>query len=91
MKLCALLLLLTGCAHTEFFYQGQRVARFEGDMTQTKFTMTITAQGASLSWTADGVSHSQATRAQGDAAAGKITAAASLVTAGVMAAALIPK
>ena len=79
---------VTGCAHTEFWYQGEKIARFEGDMRRSNFTMIITAEGVRLEWTADAVSHSEATRAQGDAGAAKIAAGASLVTAATTAALL---
>ena len=90
LALFMLVLALAGCAKTEFFYQGQKVAVFQGDMARSNFTMTITDRGVVIGWGVEAVSHSEATRAQGDSAAAKIGAAASVITAGVAAAALIP-
>ncbi len=79
MKTLALLLALplSNCAHTVFYHEGKKVAQFEGDMTD--FNYTRHADG-SATWSGRSVSHSAATRAQGEAAAGKINA---LATAGV--------
>ena len=87
LRILSLLLVLSGCAKTDFFYDGQKVASFQGDMRNSRFTMTITAQSVVIAWNADAVDHSTPTRAQGDL----ITAGAGVISAGVAAAVLLPK
>jgi hypothetical protein len=81
-----LAVLLGACAHTDFYRNGQRIARFEGDMGP--MTFTLRADG-SITWSGY-VSHSAATAAQGKAASDKITAIGAAIgaTAGVVS--LIP-
>jgi hypothetical protein len=65
MKTLALLaLLFTGCAHTDLYSKGVRVAHMEGDMTG--MTFRYHADG-SIDLMATRVSHSTATRAGTDA------------------------
>jgi hypothetical protein len=82
-----MILLLPACAQTSFFYQGAKVATFQGDMSRLHFNYSISPQGLTMTWDADTVSHSEPTRAD----TGRITAAASLVSAAVTAAVLVPK
>lgn len=86
--LVLLLLILTSCAKTDFFYQGQRVAHFEGDMERSHFSMTVNSGQCRIEWDADKVDHSSATRANGAAVTSAIVAGGSAVTAGIMAAAV---
>lgn len=77
------LALLTGCAHTDFYRNGQRLAHFEGDMTG--MSLRIGADG-SVEWSGN-VNHSAATLAQGKAASDKLMALGAAVAAsGVVAA-----
>lgn len=67
-------MLLCACAQTEFFDRsGNRIARFQGDMTNLEFTYS--ADG-SITWRAATVSHSSATAAAYTGATGMIGAAA---------------
>ena len=84
--LCALF--LSACAHTDFYAvnsQGKsaRLAHFEGDMLNSKFSYA--GNGVKISWTSDNVSHSSATLAQGAAANNVMHGAATLGTAAGMA------
>ena len=80
--LVLLLYFCTSCARTTFYHEGRKIADFQGDMT--KMDLTVTPAG-SIRWHAASVDHSAATRAQGEATAGKINAlglaAASAATA----------
>lgn len=83
LLLIAACLALNACAHTTFYHNGKRIARFEGDMRD--MTFRARADG-SFEWTAVDVSHSAATLAQGKAASEKISAAGTAIgAAGVMA------
>ena len=64
--------ILVGCAHTDIYSHGQRVAHFEGDMSGTKLTVSITGE---LTFEAAIVNHSVATRAMGSAVAKNIQSA----------------
>lgn len=83
--LLLLSILLTACAHTDFYRNGQRIAHFEGDMGPMSFSV---AKDGTMTWSGT-VSHSAATTAQGQAAANKITAIGAAAAA-VGIAALIP-
>lgn len=74
LSLGFLLFIFSSCARTEFFYQGQRVASFQGDMARVHYTMSITTQGVTISWSADTVNHSVATVAEGDAIVKNVSA-----------------
>lgn len=63
-------LLLTACAHTDFYRDGKRVARFQGDMTGMTFRLY---SDGSIAW-AGNINHSAPTLAQGKAASDKINA-----------------
>lgn len=75
-------LALASCSGTTFYHSnGKPSARFQGDMTKMRYRQT--ADGA-IDWQGD-VSHSAATRAQGEAGAGKLSAAGAAVAAsGIM-------
>lgn len=63
---------VSGCAQSRLYdRQGNRLASFQGDMTNVKYRSL--ADG-STEWSADTVDHSSATKAQGEAAAGKLSA-----------------
>lgn len=69
------ILSLASCAQTVLYRNGQPIARFQGDMTGLEFTDGSTSLKAAT------VDHSTATKAQGEAAAGKFTAAGAAVAA----------
>ena len=78
MKTIAILCLclcLASCAQTVIYRDGQPIARFQGDMTGVDYQDGDTRLRAAT------VDHSAATKAQGEAAAGKITAAGAAVAA----------
>ena len=68
---------MTGCAHTTLYRDGRKLAVLQGDMTGVRFQLSAAGD---LAWQADKVDHSTATKAQGEAAAGKINAAALAVS-----------
>lgn len=67
-----LALLLCGCAETDFYRNGQLIARFQGDMTGVTFHY---GADGSIDWTCTAVSHSAATQAWGTATSGVVGAA----------------
>lgn len=69
--------LMTSCAHSVFYKDGQRIARFEGDMTD--MVLKIDKDGA-IEWKGN-ISHSAATKAQGEASAARLGAAGSAIGA----------
>jgi hypothetical protein len=72
---------MTGCAQTTLYRDGRKIAVFQGDMTAVRFRLTAAGD---LTWQAARVDHSTATKAQGEAAAGKIGAAgAALAASGI--------
>ena len=79
--LAIVVILCVSCAQTTIYHDGRRVANFQGDMTGMRFIRN--ADGScELSGDFD---HSTATKAQGEAAAGKLAAAGTAVaTAGIM-------
>ena len=62
-------LVLSSCAQTTLYSNGEKIACFQGDMTKVHY------ENKDIRWDADTVNHSTATLAQGEAAKGKITAA----------------
>lgn len=69
----------TGCASTRIYDRnGTRLASYQGDMTNVKYKSY--ADGTT-EWSADTVSHSAATKAQGEAGAGKISTAGAAIAA----------
>lgn len=70
-----LAVLVTSCAHTDFYRNGQRVAHFEGDMTKMQFLMS---PAGDIQWAGD-INHSSATTAQKAGAQGIVTAAGAAV------------
>ena len=81
MKLITVLftLALANCADTNLYNnQGVRVARFQGDMTNSVYSMK--ADG-SISWTVANVSHSAATTAMGQSIATSTRAVGTAATA----------
>lgn len=85
MKAILLFLFLTSCARTDFFYNGQKVARFEGDMAKSHFTMVVNDKECIIAWDADTVNHSEATKAD----SGRITAAGGVIGSAIGAAVLL--
>ena len=78
-RLLLLALLLPSCAHTDLYdpATGQRLARFEGDMTGMTYHR---AADGSVKLTGS-IDHSSATRAQGEAASSKLGAAGTAIAA----------
>lgn len=74
----ALILLLSSCASSTIYLDGKRVAELQGDLKGLTYTRkpdgSATISIASLN-------HSEATRAQGEAGAGKIASASSMTSA----------
>jgi hypothetical protein len=71
MKILILfVVILSSCASTTLYRDGKRVARFEGDMTEVKFTI----QNGTITFAAETVDHSSATIAGGKVGAGNIAA-----------------
>lgn len=69
--------LLVGCAGSNFYNdRGEKIASFEGDMKNMKFRRL---KDGTLEWSADEVSHSTATLAQGKAASDKLSSAGAAV------------
>jgi hypothetical protein len=66
-------LCLTSCASTTFYDRasGKKLANFDGDMEGVHF---VASESGAFEWSAAKVDHSTATKAQGEAAAGKINA-----------------
>ena len=79
-------LILSSCASTTLYDAGRPICRIEGDAKGLHY---LRKPDGTVEIRADTLTHSTATAAQGRAAAGKITAGASLVSAG--AAALLAK
>ncbi len=74
-----LLPLLPSCAQTVLYRDGQKIAAFQGDMKNVVYV------DGNTRWSADSVDHSTATKAQGEAAAGKISAIGiAAATSGIM-------
>lgn len=74
----AIAIALSACAQTTIYQAGKPVARFQGDMTGLRFHKTAAGD---ITLTADTVDHSAATLAQGQAAAGKMTAGGAAIAA----------
>lgn len=70
--LVTLPVIFCSCAHTTLWDNGQKIARFEGDMKGNEFTYI--SKTAEITWRAVDVDHSSATLAQGKAASDKIQA-----------------
>lgn len=69
--------LLVGCASTTFYSdRGEKIAELQGDMKNMKFRRL---KDGTLEWSADEVSHSAATLAQGKAASDKLSSAGAAV------------
>lgn len=72
---------VTGCAHTTIYSDnGKKLAEFQGDMENVKFRRL---KNGTTEWSADKVSHSDATLAQGKAASDKL-AAGGLAASGLL-------
>lgn len=68
----AIFMICTGCAQTTLYRpNGRKLAVFQGDMSAVRFRLTAAGD---LTWQAARVDHSTATKAQGEAAEGKIAA-----------------
>lgn len=71
-------IVITGCARTTLYHNGEKIAVFQGDMRNTHYVMS---PSGGVRWTADSVDHSKATIAQGTAAAGKLQSAGAAIAA----------
>lgn len=69
------ILSIASCAQTVLYRDGQPLARFQGDMTGLDY------EDGSTRLRANTIDHSSATKAQGEAATGKIQAAGAAVAA----------
>lgn len=79
MKTLALIaLLLPSCAQTVLYRDGQKIAAFQGDMAGISYAMS---SDGSVRWSAATVDHSTPTKAQGEAAAGKIQSTGAAIAA----------
>lgn len=78
--LLAAFALCCSCAQTKIYHDGELAAVFQGDMKGVHFE---TLPDGGTVFIADGVNHSEATRAQGDSAAAKLTAGAAAIGAAV--------
>lgn len=80
LLVAAAMVVLTGCAQTTLYGPGgKRIANLQGDYTGLRYNAT--GPGYSVSLQADTVSHSAATKAQGDAAHSVLGGAGTLTTA----------
>lgn len=78
VTLAVAVIVITGCARTTLYRNGEKIAVFQGDMRNTSYVMSA---GGDVRWTADSVDHSKATLAQGTAAAGKLQSAGAAIAA----------
>ena len=75
--LLAITLILTSCT-TTFYKNGEKIASFAGDMTNSRVEISDTG---AVRWSADKVSHSTATSAAGRSITNGVVATGSVVTA----------